>query len=720
MLQTPFLKLRDAVAGIIGNFAAMFISGGTWDVREDLMRFGDIPVLFVHGKKDELIPPEGTEQLVVDCVSKRKMFHLAPNATNEFPGSCHAQDLFKPLRSFLDQFAPSVTPRLPPDLKPVAPLSAYVRVADVLDSNADGNVVPAWKKVLDDTGNVSRQFIDTCRPFLNQRPILSPLEIHTRETVYKHAQARTREFLVRTKDLMLRNNLLGQTGAPLQDVVSFVKRSWMLESPLVGIDLILKRPTSESEVDDSGGQDEVCEIVAMAIGAMVVTFNSEGELTTVSRTCAAFLDDPECILLPLYIPPMPDFSDITEWLLFSGADQNIDDEDLWLCAESVAYQFMFRYGQTHDRPDFAMLGQQGFFDGWWQVCTVLFGGSWENFLDRLMYVDPGETYVANEGNDVHSSDGEQNDDGNIRYQQEDQRGERFLTPEMSAADGQVSADTSWGIDDQPHAHSNNGNRINLPVDLQQQVPYPAGATDGDMTGRKSISRPCSEADEAEGDHFEYRNSISKPRIDLPAGSSVGAVSSEGYVRRMSAGKRARAFRPAHVRAPYWSIDKCMEVVIQHADAIRNQAYPYYYSSAPRMRMGGESTPGGASLRSDSGTMQKGLGRMSGPVSPPGPASSRDTSSPRSRKSVRSQRSGSQERSRSVKSQRSDAGNGHSPDAEGRSRLEKKKIECFNFLCPILTHFELNFVRPCGLGKWPPRGWRSARPRHGVLSARASA
>jgi len=100
ILQSPYLSILDIVKqfGFIGNVGSIFIRN-RWNNQEMV---GDVmcPVLFLHGKDDQLIQPFHSEQLYLLCGSEEKVLKMINGDHNNFD---FENDILGNMNSFLEK-----------------------------------------------------------------------------------------------------------------------------------------------------------------------------------------------------------------------------------------------------------------------------------------------------------------------------------------------------------------------------------------------------------------------------------------------------------------------------------------------------------------------------------------------------------------------------------------------------------------------------------------
>eukprot|EP00466_Bigelowiella_natans_P001042 jgi/Bigna1/88470/estExt_fgenesh1_pg.C_320104 len=92
VLQSPFTSILDAARSF--SSAARFVMAEAWPNVAEINQVR-CPVLFVHGKKDEVIPHVMSTRLFRACPSKQKRLMLSQDATHNCFHLVH--DLVKPL-----------------------------------------------------------------------------------------------------------------------------------------------------------------------------------------------------------------------------------------------------------------------------------------------------------------------------------------------------------------------------------------------------------------------------------------------------------------------------------------------------------------------------------------------------------------------------------------------------------------------------------------------
>ncbi|XP_053992135.1 uncharacterized protein LOC128883617 isoform X2 [Hylaeus volcanicus] len=99
ILQCPYRSIRHAAEKFIGNFMSRLFVETRWNI-EDEVQDCSCPVLWIHGKKDELFDWKGSEKMYNQYSNSLKMLQVSETATHL--SFNFTQDIVIPVRHFID------------------------------------------------------------------------------------------------------------------------------------------------------------------------------------------------------------------------------------------------------------------------------------------------------------------------------------------------------------------------------------------------------------------------------------------------------------------------------------------------------------------------------------------------------------------------------------------------------------------------------------------
>jgi pimeloyl-ACP methyl ester carboxylesterase len=101
ILQSPYVSIHRVVSDY-SRFGTWLI-GNHWDNKRNIAQLGaDVPILIIHGEKDDIISVDHAKELYTLCNSRRKHLVCPPFAThNEWD---LFNDVLKPVRDFVRRY----------------------------------------------------------------------------------------------------------------------------------------------------------------------------------------------------------------------------------------------------------------------------------------------------------------------------------------------------------------------------------------------------------------------------------------------------------------------------------------------------------------------------------------------------------------------------------------------------------------------------------------
>ncbi|KAL2858755.1 Alpha/Beta hydrolase protein [Aspergillus pseudodeflectus] len=102
VLENTFLSIRKLIPSVFppARYLARFCHQ-TWTSEDVLPKITQIPILFLSGLKDEIVPPSNMTQLFAICNSKRKIWRTLPNGAHN--DSVAEPDYFEHIHSFVKE-----------------------------------------------------------------------------------------------------------------------------------------------------------------------------------------------------------------------------------------------------------------------------------------------------------------------------------------------------------------------------------------------------------------------------------------------------------------------------------------------------------------------------------------------------------------------------------------------------------------------------------------
>lgn len=83
IVENSFTSIDDMIDIVIPTLKHFkFLSRNKWNNMEKIQNFVDLPILFISGQADELIPPRQMKMLYEKCPSKKKDMKLYPFGTH--------------------------------------------------------------------------------------------------------------------------------------------------------------------------------------------------------------------------------------------------------------------------------------------------------------------------------------------------------------------------------------------------------------------------------------------------------------------------------------------------------------------------------------------------------------------------------------------------------------------------------------------------------------
>ncbi|KAL4893296.1 Alpha/Beta hydrolase protein [Aspergillus ambiguus] len=100
ILENTFLSIRKLIPTVFppARYLARFCHQ-YWNSEESLPKITDVPILFLSGLKDEIVPPSNMAQLFAICKSRRKVWRTLPNGAHN--DSVAEPGYFEHIHSFL-------------------------------------------------------------------------------------------------------------------------------------------------------------------------------------------------------------------------------------------------------------------------------------------------------------------------------------------------------------------------------------------------------------------------------------------------------------------------------------------------------------------------------------------------------------------------------------------------------------------------------------------
>lgn len=376
--QSPFKSVSEAVASVVGGWGAGMLMGDCWSPCEDLQHYSS-PILFIHGRQDEVFSVEGTEEMLMSSASDRKMFHASTTATH------HEYDMIKdvctPLQAFIEKHIDLDVDGI---RRLTIPLEATILVEDVMASAASSDTMQAQMQSqlqtwgFGDISDAEKQIIEW-RDHLNTAFTGGLDDLSSLQNLYRHIHRRILQFMVELKDITFMRNLWDRTSAPFADVTAFVRRCWHIYQPSANLDLCLRR---------LAGALDLYEVVAINFAGMILRLDEQNRLIVKERHKDEFGKDRNCIVVPLYVAHVPSFEQFAEWLILADAHSA---DQMWGMAETLAYDVVTKFEQSTSSPILENFVKQSHFPGGLhQVCTCLFGARWARHEGRIWYMDPSE------------------------------------------------------------------------------------------------------------------------------------------------------------------------------------------------------------------------------------------------------------------------------------------------------------------------------------------
>ncbi|KAL4874640.1 Alpha/Beta hydrolase protein [Aspergillus karnatakaensis] len=102
ILENTFLSIRKLIPSVFppARYLARFCHQ-TWTSEETLPKITKIPILFLSGLKDEIVPPSNMTQLFAICNSNRKIWRTLPNGAHN--DSVAEPGYFEHIHSFITE-----------------------------------------------------------------------------------------------------------------------------------------------------------------------------------------------------------------------------------------------------------------------------------------------------------------------------------------------------------------------------------------------------------------------------------------------------------------------------------------------------------------------------------------------------------------------------------------------------------------------------------------
>ncbi|KAI9374338.1 Alpha/Beta hydrolase protein [Aspergillus egyptiacus] len=102
ILENTFLSIRKLIPSVFppARYLARFCHQ-TWTSEDVLPKITKIPILFLSGLKDEIVPPSNMTQLFAICNSTRKVWRTLPNGAHN--DSVAEQGYFEHIHSFITE-----------------------------------------------------------------------------------------------------------------------------------------------------------------------------------------------------------------------------------------------------------------------------------------------------------------------------------------------------------------------------------------------------------------------------------------------------------------------------------------------------------------------------------------------------------------------------------------------------------------------------------------
>lgn len=98
ILQSAYTSIRDVIRNMLGGLAR--VVSNRWSNDIEIKSIRD-PILFIHGRRDPLIPSLHSETLFQLAVTKQKRLALCEATHNDWD---HASDIIRPVEDFLTEF----------------------------------------------------------------------------------------------------------------------------------------------------------------------------------------------------------------------------------------------------------------------------------------------------------------------------------------------------------------------------------------------------------------------------------------------------------------------------------------------------------------------------------------------------------------------------------------------------------------------------------------
>jgi fermentation-respiration switch protein FrsA (DUF1100 family) len=103
IIENTFLSVDDMIDIVMPSFQYFkFASRNKWRSVDAITKINSIPVLFLSGQADELIPPRQMKKLYDRCPSKKKCLKFFPTGTHNETWSC--EGYYEVLLNFVEKY----------------------------------------------------------------------------------------------------------------------------------------------------------------------------------------------------------------------------------------------------------------------------------------------------------------------------------------------------------------------------------------------------------------------------------------------------------------------------------------------------------------------------------------------------------------------------------------------------------------------------------------